>query len=582
MIKFLGSFRFALILISLSALGVIAGTFLESKHESHGVAEDWIYHHPLFQALLGGYFINILLSALSRRPFKKKHIPFLITHLGLLMIISGVFIKSVWGTQGHLQLIVGTASDELVLPNRPALWVKQRGSGKTISIPEKQLKITEYYPHAEEKLVGWLKKGVAHISGFPPLPKREEPYPLDIGEKEPLNVYVDSTTIPESPYLLIQDKKGVVVLSTEDISLSFDPKNLESYVAYDHGFGGYTLQAEIPFGNKKKALAEELNHHLQSGKPFSPPLELIAHSMKNSPLDFGKTVIDYLKKWDEEKSWLSDIPLPLNWEGVPFTVQNALFWIAELHEEEHFLEHLRQNKWPLIDALEKEGNQPAQYKLWMEQMWALQHDLPKMPFPTAKMLSAYLRLYDIHWSNIAFVPEKTITLETPLFRILEKKEPPAKKEEAEPLAFIEFDGEVVPLIYDTKGTRLKTRSKNGNFLLNYQPHRIKLPYFVRLHQAEEIKYPESNQTASYECTLSLIQKSTGQITPCSLQMNHVFETDDGYRFYLAGMGTIDPYGVRSVQLVVNRDPAKWFLTYPGAGFLALGIILLFWRRKFGY
>ena len=62
-------------------------------------------------------------------------------------------------------------------------------------------------------------------------------------------------------------------------------------------------------------------------------------------------------------------------------------------------------------------------------------------------------------------------------------------------------------------------------------------------------------------------------------MNHVYETDDGYRFYLAGIGKVDSYGVRSVQLVVNRDPAKMFLTYPGALLVAMGILFLFFGKN---
>lgn len=494
MIAFLGSFRFALVLIALSALGVIAGTVLESRTDSHGVAEDWIYGNPLFQALLGGYFINIFLSTLSRRPFKRRHIPFIITHIGLLMIISGVFIKSFAGTQGHMQLIEGSFTDDLILPNVRALAVRSRD--KTISIPEKELTIKAFFPHAEELVYGWNK---------------DEKIPLEAAG---------------------------------------------SYIAYDQGFHGYAMQVEVPFISPKE-LKEELSNH--SG-PFSPPLELIRHSTD--------AFVDYLIAWDEEGTFLSDLPFPVNWETVPQNIQNALFWIAELFEEEHFMETLRKNKWPLMEALENEKEAPI--KLWMAQMWELKDDLPKAPYPTSKMLPVYLRLYDIHLSKLPF---KTITMEAPLHRSVTPKDPPLKKEDAEPLALIEFEGETYPLVYDTKGSRLKTPAK-GEFLLNYQPHRVKLPFTVRLHSARDIKYPDSDQTASYECTLTV-----GNSTPCHLQMNQVHETPDGYRFYLAGMGQIDPYGVRTVQLVVNLDPAKWILTYPGALLLSLGIILLFWKHK---
>src|SRR4051812_16691922 len=90
---FLGGVYFALILISSVALFVIAGTFIESLTQSHSYAALFTYENPLFSALLWGFFINILFSATRRWPFKWKHIPFLITHLGLLMILAGVLAK---------------------------------------------------------------------------------------------------------------------------------------------------------------------------------------------------------------------------------------------------------------------------------------------------------------------------------------------------------------------------------------------------------------------------------------------------------------------------------------------------------
>lgn len=83
--RFLSSIYFALLLITASVFLVILATFLESKTSSHANAETWIYHHPVFQILLAGYFVNILFSALTRFPFKPRHIPFLITHLGLVL-----------------------------------------------------------------------------------------------------------------------------------------------------------------------------------------------------------------------------------------------------------------------------------------------------------------------------------------------------------------------------------------------------------------------------------------------------------------------------------------------------------------
>ena len=103
-IKFLGSVYLAIILIALTALFVIWGTWLKSTTSSHLYASQLTYGSPFFVALLCGFFVNILVATLRRWPFKLKQIPFLITHLGLLMVLGGVILKMLMGTQGSMIL----------------------------------------------------------------------------------------------------------------------------------------------------------------------------------------------------------------------------------------------------------------------------------------------------------------------------------------------------------------------------------------------------------------------------------------------------------------------------------------------
>lgn len=106
--NFLASVYFAVCLLFFTLCAVAWATWLESKHQSHTIAANTIYHHPFFLVLLAAYFINILFSALRRYPFKKRHIGFLITHLGLLTLLLGQAAKTIWGKQAHVYIQEGT------------------------------------------------------------------------------------------------------------------------------------------------------------------------------------------------------------------------------------------------------------------------------------------------------------------------------------------------------------------------------------------------------------------------------------------------------------------------------------------
>ena len=125
MIRFLGSLYLTVPLLILTLILVAIATFLEGQTGSHALAEGWIYHHPFFYFLLSLYFVNILFSTFTRWPFKLRHIPFLITHMGLLMVILGVAIKGFFGVQGVMRLSRRRRkSRDCISKDRWALWTQ--------------------------------------------------------------------------------------------------------------------------------------------------------------------------------------------------------------------------------------------------------------------------------------------------------------------------------------------------------------------------------------------------------------------------------------------------------------------------
>lgn len=188
-IRFLGGIPFALVLIATTALFTIAGTFIESSTGSHRYAALLTYGSPLFSLLLWGFFLNILISALRRYPFKRQHLPFLITHFGMLMVLAGVLVKSYFGVQGSMTLLEGSSSDELLLSGSYALSIESKPDKETkffifdknllrysqlkpIGTSDESLSLTllDSTPHSVEHIESWIKSG--HLSLFGPPPTR--------------------------------------------------------------------------------------------------------------------------------------------------------------------------------------------------------------------------------------------------------------------------------------------------------------------------------------------------------------------------------------------------------------------------
>ncbi len=253
--KQIGSVYFAIVLLGLTVLFVMAGTFLESWSGSHLYAAYFTYNSPLFQLLLWLYFVNILFATLRRLPFRLHHIPFIITHLGLLMILAGVLCKSHFGLQGSMGIAEGSGAERIFLPNTHALLVESPDGRRIFPLkPEMQsgplsIKLVEWSEHSEESFEGFLKGEWGHIVGLPPIPLDGPPletthYTIQAAHGEP-NAF---TFTGKASLFFVRDseEKEHLVAFNNRGERFIHPFDNQAFLIFDKGYGGYGVFAELP------------------------------------------------------------------------------------------------------------------------------------------------------------------------------------------------------------------------------------------------------------------------------------------------------------------------------------------------
>ena len=741
---FLGSIYLAIGLIATAAALTIAGTLIESKTDSHQYAAQFTYKSPWFALLLWGFFINILFSATRRWPFKKKHVPFLMTHAGLLMILGGVLIKNYFGLQGSMGLIEGSASDEIFEAGTYVVQLEKRGEQAfplryellqnswghrffSHHQDDLHLEVVDYFPHSSERLQTWIKQNQGHITGLRPFPVHEwngqtlEDLPVS-AQFESWNIYAFRTSqlaeLVKAAYLqgmhmrlvnrhteevvyegsLSQALKQPVGEAKVALSLEIAPKQgflnpeltldidsnqvviplagphslihnspsktylghaplaidlerppallfieddcvylfafdahgrvhsqifqhnaLNPIVTYDKGFGGYSVQAEIPFGKsltrqdieniQKTQLIDQLKKERPNHSHLAPPLVCFKNACLETQQEFEDSCVAFLAWWNHNPQWLypaqTALPKPLNAVFAALTFspqeQKACQWISRVFQEidpqlaagKDIPLILQQIRWPIEPPTDLDA--PSLLTLLTQQISAVGDLLPPLdqtsealsPEEKAHLFSAYLRLFGIHWSTIAAEPSinvESFVLESPITSLKTPLPPTKKIEDNLPLISLKISkGNAVQwlaLTYDPHASNFRWPIFNGEYLIRFQPKFQKIPYKLRLRQARQINYANSLQPYSYESDLLITNKKTKSSLDKTISMNHVHETWDGFRFYLANIFPATEVAVKHVQIVVNHDPAKYILTYPGAFLLSLGILLLFWMKPY--
>ncbi|MCP3994708.1 MAG: cytochrome c biogenesis protein ResB [bacterium] len=167
--RFLGSLKLAVVLLAVSIVVLAVATFVESER-GLDVAQWYVYDAPWFIALACVLATNLLVATLLRLPWKRRHIGFLLTHYGLLVLLAGSLLTYFNGVEGQLTFVEGKEADTILLAGRSQLttrWHDEKPNtvdfrfvagpvdwpdGKTKKLGELdgvRVDVLEFYPHAE-------------------------------------------------------------------------------------------------------------------------------------------------------------------------------------------------------------------------------------------------------------------------------------------------------------------------------------------------------------------------------------------------------------------------------------------------
>ncbi len=126
LLEFFGSLKLAVVLL-VAITAVLAGaTFYESSESTQAVMLH-VYRTWWFNGLLALLAVNIGAAALTRWPWKKKYVGFVITHAGLIILLGGCSAAFHYGTEGMMELHIG---------DQPASLVRLDDEALTVVVPE--------------------------------------------------------------------------------------------------------------------------------------------------------------------------------------------------------------------------------------------------------------------------------------------------------------------------------------------------------------------------------------------------------------------------------------------------------------
>jgi hypothetical protein len=252
--EFFASLKLAVVLLAVLIIAAIAGTIYESSFDAK-VARAYVYGAPWFNIWLVLLGANLACSALSRWPWRKHHLAFLITHLGIITLLIGSLIGRIWGVEGTITLFKGEPPTNRLLVDQRQLRVHDI-DGIVKGFPAEFL----HHPPSQQhpRNLGLLASGarLQIVDYAPAIDGKLNPKPLDDGGAPALHFTISTAMMNQhlESWLLADDPQhGNFSMSLANIELKRGAAN-----AVAAGVPPAAQPTQLPPQNEEVELEESI------------------------------------------------------------------------------------------------------------------------------------------------------------------------------------------------------------------------------------------------------------------------------------------------------------------------------------
>lgn len=114
LIRWIGSIQLAVPLLALVSVAMVWGTYIEST-QSARAAKAAVYGAWWFIALMVLVCLSLIFAVVTRYPWKRRHVGFMVVHASLIALIAGGFWSLFGRVEGRIVLEQGMSADEIEL-----------------------------------------------------------------------------------------------------------------------------------------------------------------------------------------------------------------------------------------------------------------------------------------------------------------------------------------------------------------------------------------------------------------------------------------------------------------------------------
>jgi len=619
--EFFASLKLAVVLLAVLIIAAIAGTLYESSFDAK-VARAYVYGAPWFNLWLVLLGANLTVSALSRWPWRKHHLAFLITHLGIITLLIGSLIGRIWGVEGTITLFKGDPPTNRLLVDQRQLRVHDV-DGIIKGYPAEFLHHPPNPQHPRD--LGLLASGARlSIIGYAPaIEGKLNPKPLNDGGARALhftvattmmNQHLDSWLLADDPQrgnfsmglANIELKRGTATSVVAAVPPAKQPKRLppqteevdleESIFAFSKAPGEQIGRAIKGGSTGAKVRLEQLQNGNKgrisifvAGKETSFDVaENLGRTMAIEGTPFMLKIDNYWPDFriaDGKPNSLTDEP---NNPAVLVTIRGKGVPAAQMAPNAHgaATDFNATGGPPAMPAPGQEA--PNHLTLFMADDGAITYELVSRKNGKSSGKLEMSKPLATGWADWQFIVDKTMphAEEWMDFSPVKSEQTSASSAADLPdgvLVRIQQNGDTFEQ-WVPAGWRVTAPTSPNQTMIAYGWKTVSLPVGLKLIDFEVKRNEGSDSPAGFKSTLR-IDTMDGETATGSCWMNNPFSYPGGWwrtwtgLTYKISQASWNPENLSQSTVQILRDPG-WLLKWIGSLLVVIGVFMMFYLQPY--
>lgn len=165
LIKPLASLKLAVVVILSIGLLTAIGTIVEAKYDAYA-AKKLVYDTYWMYGIMTFLSINLIAVILDRWPWKRRHISFILAHVGILMLLAGSVLTMQYGLDGSMRVGIGEENNMVQVANTDLVVYSSFDGDRYSKVLEKEVDFFLKPPTEKNPLVIPAYEGEIKITDY--------------------------------------------------------------------------------------------------------------------------------------------------------------------------------------------------------------------------------------------------------------------------------------------------------------------------------------------------------------------------------------------------------------------------------